>query len=215
MSVPAGATGGQVPQRQEVDSAISASMSAHTSAADPHAQYTTAAEAAAAGDASVATHVAQPDPHTQYALGTELAGYLPLIGGTVTGPITLPAAAATGQQAISYAQAASMIPAVGLQPKAYLVFNAPGGVINIKAQMNIANVGRAALGIYTISFATPFPNADYGQIMSPGELAHIYPNTGGGGGYSAPTVNSATFLLNNVGDSAQIDPAGNVTCLFY
>ena len=67
IAVPAGATAGQVPQRQEVDSAIGTSIANHVAAGDPHPQYTTDAEATAIANAAVSTHVAQPDPHPQYA----------------------------------------------------------------------------------------------------------------------------------------------------
>lgn len=48
LGVQPGAAGDEAPQRQEVDAAIAASRAAHEAEPDPHPQYATPAEAAAA-----------------------------------------------------------------------------------------------------------------------------------------------------------------------
>lgn len=80
-----------IPANIARDTEVAAAVSAHEAAVDPHPQYTTAAETAAAVSAGISAHVALTDPHTQYTNSTELAAAitaLNLASGTYTPTLT-------------------------------------------------------------------------------------------------------------------------------
>ena len=60
----------------QLNTAVSAAISAHEAAANPHPDYLVAAEGAALADAAVATHTAAVDPHPQYTTAAEVATIL-------------------------------------------------------------------------------------------------------------------------------------------
>lgn len=69
---------------------VTAQIAAHVAQSDPHAQYTTAAEAATAAESAVSAHTAATDPHPQYATAAEAASAAPVqsVAGR-TGDVTL------------------------------------------------------------------------------------------------------------------------------
>lgn len=78
---------------------ISAAVSTHEGASDPHPTYTTAAEAASAAGAAVSAHEAAADPHTGYQLKSEKAaasGYASLGADGKVPSAQLPASSGGG-----------------------------------------------------------------------------------------------------------------------
>lgn len=92
------------------DADISAAMTAHTSAPDPHPQYTTGTEAAtaagAAAAASMATHLADSDPHTQYTTTSEATALAASAASTHEGALDPHPQYTTGSEAAAAAASA-------------------------------------------------------------------------------------------------------------
>lgn len=82
--------------------------------------------------------------------------------------------------------------------KAWVQFSATGGTVTINGSFNVSSVTRSATGIYTTTFTTNMPNANYATVIgnssAPGASdcnSQIY--TIAGSAISAPTASS--FVL--------------------
>jgi hypothetical protein len=82
--------------------------------------------------------------------------------------------------------------------KSYVQFSATGGTVTVNGSYNVSSVTRSATGIYTVTFATSMPNANYATVIgnssAPGASdcnSQIY--TIAGSAVSAPTTSS--FVL--------------------
>jgi len=102
------------------------------------------------------------------------AAYLSLAGGTMTGPITLPAAPATGDQAISKNQADASYGAVKVL--AAVNFSTATGAAVIRKAFN-CTVTYNAVGVCTINFTQPLPDTNYlctGSATLPSNTVRAY-----------------------------------------
>jgi hypothetical protein len=145
-------------------------------------------------------------------------------GGLVTGggslaanrTVTVTAAAKTDQQT-STSNALAVTPLHQQDhpsaAKAWVKFAGSGtnGAQTISASYNVSGVSRTSMGVYTITFTTPFASADY--VCTGSEMAS---STNGWAQFTSPTTGSVgiNFITISGGSNAVYDPGNAMAVCF-
>ena len=95
--------------------------------------------------------------------------------------------------------------------KAWVQFTGAGGGATINQSFNVSSVTRTGAGLYTITFTTAMPNANYAAAAAAGNAGV---NTGFNGGYNIAPTTTTYGMLTLTGGGVPTDFTYNSVVIF-